>query len=397
MTQRVSIIAAALLLLTSASSETGAAQERFHEEPLDFLALEHLAESPAIAAALESPARLLELLVSPQTPFLERMIAAHVAGPTFPMSSVRTIWSAAEALDDASTRAGFWRVGPHPLSAAARMQPEVVEEQVVVLGHTFATPEFEIPYPMTIDEKSRAPWPWQAQQALRLLDERLLGPSPPHDPAWRHAAHRARNREWLENTFQLPCGNVQEAHRVSQRARRVADTHPLSYLSLLKNLALDPSLESPSWAGGLIHFCRFQTAKPADSDRREQACAALAYELLEDGTVPSTRDAILSGIGYLQPLHPLVALRAGRILRDDPTISSLQKAWYVESLRAGHEGREPRVPSEPTNVEDVSGILEDHVSWFERVEPQLELRSSSAPLPESSTLLPAVSQCTARH
>ncbi len=395
-TRRSRALVVLVVLLGVGSSAAGTAQTRLREELIDFLELDALKESPRVAEALESPTALLALLGSPDTPFLERMIAAHTASSSYPITAVPALWSAIGELRETAKRTNFWQVGAHPLSAAARFEPGVLERDVVVLGHHFEVPTDEIPYPMTLAEKALAPWPWQAQRALDHLERRLLLPSPATDRDTGDESQETRTRDWLEITLRLPCATVNEALLVSQRAARVAHEHPLPNLSLLGNLALNPTLESPTWAGSLIHHCRFRpSSTPGEDSRHHQACSALALELLTDAVPSSTRDAILSGVGYLQPLHPAVALRAARILRDDLAISRLQRAWYFESLRAGHQGREPTVPSGPTSPEDVSGILEEYSEWFARVAPELERQVESDSLPSSSTLLPDVKQCAA--
>ena len=128
--------------------------------------------SPALTTALQNPETLWQFIIAPDTPYPERLAATLRGKDVLPTSWFPTVLAAKRELEREQQRHN-WGLWPHPLweSTAIVDWTSVAERERdrLILGHPWRVPTTRSPYPLSWDEETRAPWPWQAQQAVQIL------------------------------------------------------------------------------------------------------------------------------------------------------------------------------------------------------------------------------------
>jgi hypothetical protein len=199
---------AALLALPSTHMEERqriAEELKAHPEP----ALETRADLPAVEAALRTPERLWRFVLAPDTPWADRMVAAQRS--KLPMSFLPRM----ARVDREITRE--WREHQWgmeqflPRYSAMAYMPRGPFHGTLkrkILGRDWTLPEGIGDEPLTYEEKSEAPWPWQVQQALVPIRNSFFDPS--------------RAAEFWEEALSLPRDDVETARYFYQLTDRFA-------------------------------------------------------------------------------------------------------------------------------------------------------------------------------
>src|SRR5580704_2204956 len=103
-----------------------------------------------------------------------------------------------------------------------------------VLGHTWKSSAKRLPYPITWDEESRAPWPWQVEQALEDLFNRMI-------PSIYRGGEESCRR-WIDVTMTMPCDNDAEATRFVEATQAIFDFKTLAVMSRWREIAGNPAM-----------------------------------------------------------------------------------------------------------------------------------------------------------
>lgn len=165
-----------------------------------------------IDRALRSPESLWQFVTLPEPFYLERRAAAVQGRGVIRVEWLPKLWRAIGELRH-EVQLHHWGLKPHPLSSVmmghASTEPE---RQRRILGHGWKAPNAPMDYPLTPEERERAPWPWQVEQALRDLHR---GPI----PSTYAPLEREKAEAYLAAVLTLPCGTDEEAQGLSRRPR----------------------------------------------------------------------------------------------------------------------------------------------------------------------------------
>ena len=160
--------------------------------------------SDRITRALRSPDDLWAFVTSPEPMYLERRAAAYQAKGLVPVTWLPKIWRAIGELRREQAASDFG-LKPHPISSTVYMPRRPRREGPrPILGHTWTPPAQPIDYPLTPEEREKAPWPWQVQQALSDLDGGLV-------PSTYSPLEREKADAYLAAVLTMPCATDEEA------------------------------------------------------------------------------------------------------------------------------------------------------------------------------------------
>src|SRR5437867_3373029 len=165
-----------------------------------------------IDQALRSPELLWQFVTLPAPLYLERRAAALQGRGVIPVEWVPRLWRAIGELRREQQR-HQWGLKSNPLSARMYSPPSSEpERQRRILGHDWSVPDQPIEYPLTPDERERAPWPWQVQVALRDLYNGLI-------PSTYAPLQREKAEAYLAAVIAMPCGTDDEAQSFVEAAQ----------------------------------------------------------------------------------------------------------------------------------------------------------------------------------
>lgn len=167
-------------------------------------------QAPAADLTRDSPRRaepsaLLQFILSPDTPHAARQAAVALRGrDSLPPELLPRILAIRAELA-AEQRLHNWGMKLHPLESRPRAgnlhddPPSQAGEVRTVLGHAWRVPQSWVEYPLTPEQESSAPWPWQVQRAI----DGLYGAMAPstHEPGTAPADEQDR---WLAACLTLP-------------------------------------------------------------------------------------------------------------------------------------------------------------------------------------------------
>jgi hypothetical protein len=188
--------------------------------------------SGRIDRALRSPDSVLALVTRPEAFYLERRAAAVQARGLIPMDWAPRLWRLIGELR------GFdqsWAMKPHPLSAAPFPWAPRDTATRLVLGTPWTPPRAPPDYPLTPDERERAPWPWQVEQALWDLLATIL-------PSTFQPLERDRADAYLAQVMTMPCGTSQEAQLFAEAAGASSHYKTPAVMGALRNIAVRGAL-----------------------------------------------------------------------------------------------------------------------------------------------------------
>ena len=230
--------------------------------------------SPTLERALKTPDSFWEFVTSPEPPYMERMAAVRrmqtrdfnaQAQQIYPVERLPQLMAAIGELNRARRQfepGKEWGLKPHPLSSRSQFLDESTKSPVagtefILVGHAWSVPAQSSDYPITFEEESRAPWPWQLNQ---LLNELLRAIQPyasavapeaglPFEPSmvvlepteaeingWRASIERAR--AYHRAALQMPVKSDEEAVLFVE-ATAETNHRPLEVIARWRRLALD--------------------------------------------------------------------------------------------------------------------------------------------------------------
>ena len=122
--------------------------------------------APGLSKALEDPESLWLFITAPGTSYLQRLAAALQGRDTFPVERIPRLMAAIGELRRES-KLHYWGLEPRYQSAINMYWRELPslknvvpkQRERTVLGKRWTIPTSELPFPYTIEEKERAPWP----------------------------------------------------------------------------------------------------------------------------------------------------------------------------------------------------------------------------------------------
>ena len=202
--------------------------------------------SPELTQALTSPEAFWQFVTAPETAYSNRMGAAAQCVGVFPVNWLPRLLAAQAELDK-EQGLHAWALKPHPgNSAIMPREPSIdrflrsgLPRERKVLGHSWVVPDKSMPYPITWEDESSAPWPWQVQKALDQLYSTLCPNSPDE---------LSRAPAWLEEALQLPWGTDEEAQTFVRVSRDSCHLKSMAVMARWRKIALDPSKPKAAWS-----------------------------------------------------------------------------------------------------------------------------------------------------
>ncbi len=191
--------------------------------------------SVALKQALRSGPEMWRFLTDPTTLYLDRMAAANQGGELIDASELPQLWKAVAETVSAGVNPSpcefLFSANLSPQMWANRKRVPLVErEPLSILGRKIDLPERDADYPVTADERNRAPWLWQMKRALEVLNEKVGAyyAAPDRYPLLVEAAWRWRPSNWNES---------------SVRSHALLDQGPRNalWLQMIVKLALEDS------------------------------------------------------------------------------------------------------------------------------------------------------------
>ena len=272
--------------------------------------------SVSLRKALRPGPEMWRFLTDPSTSYLDRMAAANQGGEVIGTTELPQLWKALADFEAFPTG-----VTPSPceflfsanlnpqLFAKRKEAPEVKakkNESRLIMGQKVELPEKNVAYPVTSEERSHAPWPWQMKRALAILNEKVSGyyADPDRYPLLVEAAWRWQPANWIE---------------ASTRARALLEPGPRNalWLQMIVKLALedpDPTVASSVsrhlsvWGKDSYHFEELvHTAQIVilQKTQREPVAALTSY-----WTARLARKEYNSYSSQLRPLRTATAILA---------------------------------------------------------------------------------------
>ncbi len=178
--------------------------------------------SDALFRALSYPETLLQFITSPQTDYADRRAAAVQGATRVPVTQMPIVLKDLDEMREQGWTTG-WGLKPNPLDQAPHFYLNDDPVTLNVLDHTWQSPAKRLPYPITWDEESKAPWPWQVEQALEDLFNRMI-PS-----IYREGDESCRR--WIDVAMTMPCSNDAEAVRFIEATEVVGKFKTLAVMS----------------------------------------------------------------------------------------------------------------------------------------------------------------------
>ena len=225
---RALICSAVLLALTCGNDRERQMRRRVAEEHrCNDSALIEQADSTRVDAALRTPATAWVFITAPDTRYADRLAAAQKL--SLPASFLpRVVAARRELYHEFSIHQ--WGLKPDPSDSAGYEYDRWVPERGTtrtVLGYPFRVPSQRIDFPLTCEEESNAPWPWQASKVM-------VGAV--------FSVARAPAADYDHALLTLPCTSDDEALYVRQalfyRLQVGKDVASLTFMAVLRNLIL---------------------------------------------------------------------------------------------------------------------------------------------------------------
>ena len=381
---RYSTVAARLMILSVAVALGANAAGQGQQPLLESLKGEkddrpdlRAARSPDLEKALESPAHLVAYVTVPQTPYLERL-AAVVQGARFvPVEQMPTVL---EDLDELRAEEAIHNWGLLPNPHAARPQrvrtSAAPDPRRTVLGRPWTLPPQPTPFPLTWEQESRAPWPWQVEQALDAMVNAMV-------PTYGNIVAEQR---WLDVALTMPCDTDAQANRfvvATTLASRLKTPAVMKrWLELAGNSQMPVTQACIARSLG-------EAVRLWDDDRAEWLGQLVGLALLEHGSsdaklnaawgMPHMRKRFTkSGTEIERPVPASCVLAAARLALDPSTGDEWTRlysfAFPVCSTVDGPPFKaDPRMdPRSPL----VAQRLRQFSEWFNRAEPDLQAQAA---------------------
>lgn len=227
---------------------------------------------------------LWKLLTDPATPYLQRRAAAVQGAKSFPLERLPQLAAALSELRQERERSNFG-LKHHPLdSRPLRFGPPAGPAPPSLLGKPWTCPARETDYPLGWAEEARAPWPWQAEQALSSLQGQLF----PHDPK---AAEL-----WLRACLGLPCNTDREAQMFVAFCQGSSHWKSPEIYERLHRIAMNPAL--PTAAGDAARVLT-DSVRLWDDPRAQPLAISASLDILRHSPHQEARHTVAYGLRNL--------------------------------------------------------------------------------------------------
>jgi len=204
-------------------------------EPKEFSDLNHY-HSTAESKALAHPETLLQFIIAPETSYTDRLAAVFHGAKTIPVTQMPIVLEDRDELSEQDRKYG-WGMLENPQNQLLEIY-EDPPPTLNVLGHIWRAPATRLPYPQTWREESHAPWPWQVEQALENLFDRMAPVSNEYLDGGVAAAER-----WFDVAMTMPCDNQAQAICFVEAVQQINYVRwPLPVMFRLRQIAADPSM-----------------------------------------------------------------------------------------------------------------------------------------------------------
>lgn len=335
--------------------------------------------SRRITRALQSPESLFAFVTRPEPFYLERRAAAMQGKGLIPVDWVPRLWRAIAELRRAEGEHA-WRLKPHPMSAVAHyfaLFPNSAAPMGArtILGHRWTPPKDLLEYPLTPRERERAPWPWQAQQALADLYGGLV-------PSTYAPLEREKAGSYLAAVLTMPCGTDDEAKLLVQATQYSSHFKTPAVMGALRNIAMNPNLplaavqvtsmfadatrlwdDPASWAIGNAGMLDILRGSPHAAARDNAVYG-----------IRSLREAFRSGRTTRRPLPAAVILEVSQRALN-PATGTEWTRFYADALSVVEALDNPPFPA-GRGVDPASPLVAERLAafgvWFDAERPRLE-------------------------
>jgi hypothetical protein len=198
-------------------------------DPSELMAL----RTPRIAQALRSADSLWAFVTLPEPFFLDRRAAARQGGKLIPLAWMPKLWRAIGELRREEALHN-WGLDYPPVSAIARFNRSPKPPHArTILEHLWTLPDTLTDYPLTPEERERAPWPWQVQQALWDLYAGLI-------PSTYSPLDRDQAEAYLAAVLTMPCNTDEEAQWIVDASQGSSHFKTPAIMAVLRNIAVNP-------------------------------------------------------------------------------------------------------------------------------------------------------------
>ena len=273
--------------------------------------------SAALSNALSRPDRLVDFITNPQTNYADRMGAAMQGANLVPVQQMPTVLHDRDELDHEFLKCG-WGLLPNPMSQTALPYFDDHADSRMVLGRWWDAPPKRLPYPITWEEESKAPWPWQVQQALDTLFVEMGWSARGHGPDACTA--------WLDTAMSMPWRTDDEAIRLVQATKEINGFSTPAVMARWRQIVANPQTE------GAASIVAFGIGDYVRSWNNERAQGLVQLILLE-------------------------------LLKRPPELRRRLFQCYPEDLRGPNiDNGGPKLPVPATTVLEVAKLLQDSVS-----------------------------------
>lgn len=202
------------ILILAVGIEDGEWNDRKHADP------------KIVAYALASPDRTWQFIIAPDSRYAERRAVAVDAGKVLDWSYLKRIDAA--GLELTLHSGAYAPESPKQSSEGPLGPPEDPGRNVTIVGHVWTIPAKRVPYPATFEQRSEAPWPWQAGYAVR--------------DAWRSVFVHEKMETFLPFVASLPCESETDAAFFRKVTSQMADVRrermPVEIIGAWRNLIL---------------------------------------------------------------------------------------------------------------------------------------------------------------
>jgi hypothetical protein len=330
--------------------------------------------SDALSGALSHPETLLQFITSPETAYADRRAAAVQGASSVPLTQMPIVLKDRDEMREQAWNTG-WGLEPNPLDQAPHFYLNDGSVTLNVLGHTWQSPAKRLPYPITWDKESKAPWPWQVEQALEDLFNRMI-PS-------IYRGGEGSCRRWIDVTMTMPCGNDAEATRFIEATQAIFDFKTPAVMSRWREIAGNPAMPQ---AAELIANRFGETMRQWD-DEQAQGLGQLVFVALMNQPGPKDqifRNSCLSSLrgqwrGKRRPTPATTVLEFCKLAVDPKSGDDMSRLYWFVFPVCQTVDNPPLAP--PRELDPKSPVIQEDLkvfsTWFEKNRSDLEAESKA--------------------
>jgi hypothetical protein len=157
---------------------------------------------------------------------LDRLAAAYQGVELFDVSKLPKILEILATLSEESKKTS-WGIGMSPCTTAHKFTLSRDKSEIrPLLDSTWIYPKENLKYPISIQEKNEAPWPWQVEQTLWIFLDEIIS--------------RNIDESWFNTLIKMPCERDSQANLIAYAIRRLIRVNPQLTLSIYRNILLNP-------------------------------------------------------------------------------------------------------------------------------------------------------------